>query len=167
MQQIISISLCKAFIFLMSSSIFEKVVGLDVKALLFSLVCYWEGGSGYCKFGWSKYSCPSGRSATFLVSVFCQLLVPVYVKILPFGILPTSAKLILLQALSPIIGFSCFVYRNLGTSNLLCTLDFGIFLLLFIAGLSFSFSFVQFVYYTLPLSLFHQKEKEKRLIKEN
>lgn len=25
-----------------------------------------DGGSGYCKFGWSKYSCPSGRSATFL-----------------------------------------------------------------------------------------------------
>lgn len=39
-QQIISISMCKAFIFLMSSSIFE-VVGLDVKALFFSLVCYW------------------------------------------------------------------------------------------------------------------------------
>ncbi|RXH85059.1 hypothetical protein DVH24_041827 [Malus domestica] len=26
-----------------------------------------DGGSGYCKFGWSKYACPSGRSATFLV----------------------------------------------------------------------------------------------------
>nr|KYP58887.1 Actin-related protein 8 [Cajanus cajan] len=25
-----------------------------------------DGGSGYCKFGWSKYGCPSGRSATFL-----------------------------------------------------------------------------------------------------
>ncbi|KAJ9187113.1 hypothetical protein P3X46_002608 [Hevea brasiliensis] len=25
-----------------------------------------DGGSGYCKFGWSKYACPSGRSATFL-----------------------------------------------------------------------------------------------------
>ncbi|KAL6975123.1 Actin-like protein arp8 [Sarracenia purpurea var. burkii] len=25
-----------------------------------------DGGSGYCKFGWSKYDCPSGRSATFL-----------------------------------------------------------------------------------------------------
>lgn len=25
-----------------------------------------DGGSGYCKFGWSKYCCPSGRSATFL-----------------------------------------------------------------------------------------------------
>ncbi|XP_004244002.1 actin-related protein 8 [Solanum lycopersicum] len=25
-----------------------------------------DGGSGYCKFGWSKYSAPSGRSATFL-----------------------------------------------------------------------------------------------------
>lgn len=25
------------------------------------------GGSGYCKYGWSKYSSPSGRSATFLV----------------------------------------------------------------------------------------------------
>jgi len=27
------------------------------------------GGSGYCKFGWSKYECPSGRSATFLVMI--------------------------------------------------------------------------------------------------
>ncbi|OVA19689.1 F-box domain [Macleaya cordata] len=25
-----------------------------------------DGGSGYCKFGWSKYAAPSGRSATFL-----------------------------------------------------------------------------------------------------
>ncbi|KAG9448848.1 hypothetical protein H6P81_008813 [Aristolochia fimbriata] len=25
-----------------------------------------DGGSGYCKYGWSKYSAPSGRSATFL-----------------------------------------------------------------------------------------------------
>lgn len=25
-----------------------------------------DGGSGYCKFGWSKYDSPSGRSATFL-----------------------------------------------------------------------------------------------------
>ncbi|XP_021761805.1 actin-related protein 8-like [Chenopodium quinoa] len=25
-----------------------------------------DGGSGYCKFGWSKYQCPSGRSATFM-----------------------------------------------------------------------------------------------------
>ncbi|XP_059444411.1 actin-related protein 8 isoform X1 [Corylus avellana] len=25
-----------------------------------------DGGSGYCKFGWSKYACPSGRSATFV-----------------------------------------------------------------------------------------------------
>ncbi|KAL8462049.1 hypothetical protein ACS0TY_033215 [Phlomoides rotata] len=25
-----------------------------------------DGGSGYCKYGWSKYSSPSGRSATFL-----------------------------------------------------------------------------------------------------
>ncbi|XP_051128526.1 actin-related protein 8 isoform X3 [Andrographis paniculata] len=25
-----------------------------------------DGGSGYCKYGWSKYPCPSGRSATFL-----------------------------------------------------------------------------------------------------
>ncbi|KAL0550180.1 hypothetical protein IC582_014683 [Cucumis melo] len=25
-----------------------------------------DGGSGYCKFGWSKYNGPSGRSATFL-----------------------------------------------------------------------------------------------------
>ncbi|XP_050368419.1 actin-related protein 8 isoform X2 [Argentina anserina] len=25
-----------------------------------------DGGSGYCKFGWSRDACPSGRSATFL-----------------------------------------------------------------------------------------------------
>ncbi|PKI35701.1 hypothetical protein CRG98_043859 [Punica granatum] len=25
-----------------------------------------DGGSGYCKIGWSKYECPSVRSATFL-----------------------------------------------------------------------------------------------------
>lgn len=25
-----------------------------------------DGGSGYCKFGWSRYASPSGRSATFL-----------------------------------------------------------------------------------------------------
>ncbi|KAI3946654.1 hypothetical protein MKW92_040676 [Papaver armeniacum] len=25
-----------------------------------------DGGTGYCKFGWSKYASPSGRSATFL-----------------------------------------------------------------------------------------------------
>ncbi|XP_076890872.1 actin-related protein 8-like [Bidens hawaiensis] len=25
-----------------------------------------DGGSGYCKFGWSKYDAPSGRAATFL-----------------------------------------------------------------------------------------------------
>ncbi|ERN19028.1 actin-related protein 8 isoform X1 [Amborella trichopoda] len=25
-----------------------------------------DGGSGYCKYGWSKYASPSGRSATFL-----------------------------------------------------------------------------------------------------
>ncbi|XP_043689921.1 actin-related protein 8 [Telopea speciosissima] len=25
-----------------------------------------DGGSGYCKFGWSQYACPSGRSSTFL-----------------------------------------------------------------------------------------------------
>lgn len=25
-----------------------------------------DGGSGYCKFGWSKFDSPSGRSATFL-----------------------------------------------------------------------------------------------------
>lgn len=27
-----------------------------------------DGGAGYCKFGWSKYDSPSGRSATFVVS---------------------------------------------------------------------------------------------------
>ncbi|KAL6844398.1 hypothetical protein ACP4OV_026071 [Aristida adscensionis] len=27
-----------------------------------------DGGSGYCKYGWSKYAAPSGRCATFLVS---------------------------------------------------------------------------------------------------
>ncbi|XP_062080869.1 actin-related protein 8-like [Humulus lupulus] len=27
-----------------------------------------DGGSGYCKYGWSKYAAPSVRSATFLVT---------------------------------------------------------------------------------------------------
>lgn len=27
------------------------------------------GGSGYCKYGWSKYAAPSGRCATFLVKL--------------------------------------------------------------------------------------------------
>jgi len=33
-----------------------------------SVVSLIEGGSGYCKYGWSKYAAPSGRCATFLVS---------------------------------------------------------------------------------------------------
>jgi hypothetical protein len=35
----------------------------------FLLSVFAQGGSGYCKFGWSKYACPSGRSATFLVMI--------------------------------------------------------------------------------------------------
>ncbi|KAK4782488.1 hypothetical protein SAY86_016590 [Trapa natans] len=37
-----------------------------------------DGGSGYCKFGWSKYSGPSGRSATFLE--FGNIESPMYSK---------------------------------------------------------------------------------------
>ena len=33
----------------------------------FKFFVFGLGGSGYCKFGWSKYASPSGRSATFLV----------------------------------------------------------------------------------------------------
>ncbi|KAL8255125.1 hypothetical protein R6Q59_033346 [Mikania micrantha] len=35
-----------------------------------------DGGSGYCKFGWSKYDSPSGRAATFLE--FGNIEAPVY-----------------------------------------------------------------------------------------
>ncbi|PHT43948.1 Actin-related protein 8 [Capsicum baccatum] len=38
-----------------------------------------DGGSGYCKFGWSKYSAPSGRSATFLE--FGNVESPMYSKL--------------------------------------------------------------------------------------
>nr|CAD1822948.1 unnamed protein product [Ananas comosus var. bracteatus] len=38
-----------------------------------------DGGSGYCKFGWSKYSSPSGRSATFLE--FGNIESPMYARL--------------------------------------------------------------------------------------
>ncbi|KAL6562469.1 Actin-like protein arp8 [Orobanche gracilis] len=41
-----------------------------------------DGGSGYCKFGWSKYHCPSGRSATFLE--FGSIESPMTSKLKPF-----------------------------------------------------------------------------------
>ncbi|WCJ32519.1 actin-related protein 8 [Euphorbia peplus] len=41
-----------------------------------------DGGSGYCKFGWSKYSCPSGRSATFLE--FGNIETPMYSRLRNF-----------------------------------------------------------------------------------
>ncbi|KAK9268739.1 hypothetical protein L1049_000500 [Liquidambar formosana] len=41
-----------------------------------------DGGSGYCKFGWSKYACPSGRSATFLE--FGNIESPMYSRIRHF-----------------------------------------------------------------------------------
>nr|XP_004499695.1 actin-related protein 8 [Cicer arietinum] len=41
-----------------------------------------DGGSGYCKFGWSKYACPSGRSATFLE--FGNLESPMYTRLRHF-----------------------------------------------------------------------------------
>ncbi|KAJ6297656.1 hypothetical protein OIU76_018879 [Salix suchowensis] len=37
-----------------------------------------DGGSGYYKFGWSKYACPSGRSATF--SEFVNIESPSYFR---------------------------------------------------------------------------------------
>ncbi|KAL6969095.1 Actin-like protein arp8 [Sarracenia purpurea var. burkii] len=40
--------------------------------------CDHKGGSGYCKFGWSKYDCPSGRSATFLIATYKKALVANY-----------------------------------------------------------------------------------------
>ncbi|XP_057983721.1 actin-related protein 8 isoform X2 [Malania oleifera] len=42
---------------------FMRVYGLRAKVTGSVIV---DGGSGYCKFGWSKYDSPSGRSATFL-----------------------------------------------------------------------------------------------------
>ncbi|KAH9620238.1 hypothetical protein KSS87_019020 [Heliosperma pusillum] len=41
-----------------------------------------DGGSGYCKFGWSKYSRPSGRSATFLE--FGNIEAPMYTRLRHF-----------------------------------------------------------------------------------
>uniref|UniRef100_A0A1J3JUJ1 Actin-related protein 8 n=1 Tax=Noccaea caerulescens TaxID=107243 RepID=A0A1J3JUJ1_NOCCA len=41
-----------------------------------------DGGSGYCKFGWSKYASPSGRSATFLE--FGNIESPIYARLQQF-----------------------------------------------------------------------------------
>ncbi|CAF2137562.1 unnamed protein product [Brassica rapa subsp. narinosa] len=41
-----------------------------------------DGGSGYCKFGWSKYASPSGRSATFLE--FGNIETPIYARLQQF-----------------------------------------------------------------------------------
>ncbi|KAL9235260.1 hypothetical protein vseg_010035 [Gypsophila vaccaria] len=41
-----------------------------------------DGGSGYCKFGWSKYSRPSGRSATFME--FGNIEAPMYARLRNF-----------------------------------------------------------------------------------
>ncbi|XP_057531193.1 actin-related protein 8 [Amaranthus tricolor] len=41
-----------------------------------------DGGSGYCKFGWSKYPRPSGRSATFLE--FGNIEAPMYSRLRHF-----------------------------------------------------------------------------------
>ncbi|XP_071727938.1 actin-related protein 8-like [Rutidosis leptorrhynchoides] len=41
-----------------------------------------DGGSGYCKFGWSKYDSPSGRAATFLE--FGNIDSPLYSKLRHF-----------------------------------------------------------------------------------
>ncbi|KAK8591694.1 hypothetical protein V6N13_031727 [Hibiscus sabdariffa] len=60
-----------------------------------------DGGSGYCKFGWSKYACPSGRSATFLE--FGNIESPMYSRLRHFfatiysrmQVRPTTQPLIL------------------------------------------------------------------------
>ncbi|KAJ0734007.1 putative F-box domain, Actin family, F-box-like domain superfamily [Helianthus annuus] len=41
-----------------------------------------DGGSGYCKFGWSKYDAPSGRAATFLE--FGNIEAPMYSRLRHF-----------------------------------------------------------------------------------
>ncbi|XP_078443394.1 actin-related protein 8 [Wolffia australiana] len=41
-----------------------------------------DGGSGYCKYGWSKYSAPSGRCATFLE--FGNIESPLYPRLVHF-----------------------------------------------------------------------------------
>ncbi|GJS26634.1 actin-related protein 8-like protein isoform X1 [Tanacetum coccineum] len=41
-----------------------------------------DGGSGYCKFGWSKYNSPSGRAATFLE--FGNIEAPLYSRLRHF-----------------------------------------------------------------------------------
>uniref|UniRef100_A0A453DC42 Actin-related protein 8 n=1 Tax=Aegilops tauschii subsp. strangulata TaxID=200361 RepID=A0A453DC42_AEGTS len=41
-----------------------------------------DGGSGYCKYGWSKYAAPSGRCATFLE--FGNIESPMYARLRHF-----------------------------------------------------------------------------------
>ncbi|KAK6947158.1 F-box domain [Dillenia turbinata] len=41
-----------------------------------------DGGSGYCKFGWSRYASPSGRSATFVE--FGNIEAPIYSRLQHF-----------------------------------------------------------------------------------
>lgn len=41
-----------------------------------------DGGSGYCKYGWSKYAAPSGRCATFLE--FGNIEAPMYARLRHF-----------------------------------------------------------------------------------
>lgn len=66
-----------------------------------------DGGSGYCKFGWSKYPRPSGRSATFLVNPSSS-----------------SSETSCCNYCFLILVFVC---RNLVISKLRCTLDSVIF----------------------------------------
>ncbi|KAJ8754967.1 hypothetical protein K2173_015479 [Erythroxylum novogranatense] len=49
-----------------------------------------DGGSGYCKFGWSKYDSPSGRCATFLE--FDNIESPMYTRLRHFFATIYSSK---------------------------------------------------------------------------
>jgi hypothetical protein len=49
-------------------SCFDFMVSFKMVHSLLFIFLILIGGSGYCKYGWSKYAAPSGRCATFLVS---------------------------------------------------------------------------------------------------
>ncbi|XP_028752825.1 actin-related protein 8 isoform X1 [Neltuma alba] len=63
----------------MSQLSFKRIYGLREQVPGAVII---DGGSGYCKFGWSKYDSPSGRSATFLE--FGNLESPMYTRLRHF-----------------------------------------------------------------------------------
>ncbi|XP_066344771.1 actin-related protein 8-like isoform X2 [Miscanthus floridulus] len=74
-----------------------------------------DGGSGYCKYGWSKYAAPSGRCATFLE--FGNIEAPMYARLRHFfstiytrmQIKPSTQPVIVVLPLCHSDGSSIFV----------------------------------------------------------